>query len=262
MDKETLLQLGADEVLERPIRYSRIQILDYKPSRVNGPLLAREGTITIFIAHKGASILDRVREACRAEAEADVELANYLIDSFRGRKQVTRYLAWTLLHNSPVFADIRYGGKTLANNLFPPPDAEVVILENPYNGVRIHRDELTLVEHPRDESPGELDAVALVHSPRLTEAEAAALEQVPDDQLELNVIPALPCCDDITEYAQRVVFITFTVTCLCATEESLVATHLAEEELRSLGPAKSARRLMALRRDALGHDHPSSSDGE
>jgi len=261
MDKETLLQLGADEAAERAVRHRAIEILDYEPSRPGGPLLCREGTVTVFVARKGAEVLDRIRAAANAEAEADVQLANYFIDSFRGRKQLTRYRAWTLLHNSPVFATVRYGGTTLATNIFTPPDAEVVIFENPYNGAQLNPGELTLVEHPRDETTEALEAIALRHPPSLTEAEAAAIEQVPEDQLELSMAPNMECCESITEYAQRAVFVTFTVTCMCLAPERNVVAHLADAEVAALGPARSARRLMAFRREALGHDHPSDQDG-
>ena len=166
MDKATLLQLGADEAAERPIRHSAIEILDYTPSRRSGPMLAREGTVTVFVGREGADVIRRVRGATGTDG-ADVELANYLIDAFRGRLQLTRYRAWSLLRHSPVFADVRYGGQTLATHVFPPPDVEVVVLENPYNGAPLDPSHLTLVEHPRDGASERLEAVALRHAPPL-----------------------------------------------------------------------------------------------
>jgi hypothetical protein len=257
MDKETLLQLGADEAAERAIRHSSIQVLNYTPSRDGGPLLCRAGSVTVFVARKNAQILDRVRKAADrrgSKGEDDVALANYFIKSFQGRQQLTRYRAWTTLHNSEVFADLRYGAKTLATHIVLPSDVEVAILENPYNGGRIDPPMLTLVEHTKDDTDSALEAVALRHVPALTEAEKAALERVPADQLELSIDLRSNCCDSITEYVERVVFITFTVTCMCAAV--LPDLHIRETELRSLGSARSARKLMALRRELLGHDHP------
>ncbi|MFI9176084.1 hypothetical protein [Streptomyces lincolnensis] len=258
MDRSTALQLAADEMEERELRYSEIEIIDYQPSNPDGDILAPPGSVTVFLSHTASPVLDRVREAASSRA-GDSELAREIRGMFRGRERLTYYAGFRLLKEADSFATIRYGAKTLATNLFPPPGPNLVVLENPYNGGALNPDVLTLVEHRNPdlerlgrENPG-LSAVALRHSPPMTEIERIALEQVPADQLEMNLSMRADCCDNWTDFAQIVIAVTFAMLCMDGSRYEQVS--LPEEEIRALGPAASARKLLNLRRELLGHTH-------
>ncbi len=255
MDQSTALQLAADEQEERAIRYSPIEILDYEPSAPETNVLCPEGSVTVFLSWEGASILQDIRAAARDEGGSDVQLAQQIIKRFEGRQRMSYYRAWRLLRKTPAFASVRYGGRTLGTNLFPPPGPDLVALECPYNGGRLSPSELTLAEHRRDYAEIGLEAVALRHVPRLTEAETSALRGVPEDQLELNLAVRASCCDNLTDYAQVVIAVTFAMLCMSRVTPGELVEHIDDSELERLGPSQSARRLLEIRRDLLGHEH-------
>jgi hypothetical protein len=254
VDQSTALQLAADEQEERAIRYRPIEILDYEPSAPHTNVLCPEGSVTVFLSWEGAPILEKIRHAASGERGSDVELAQQIIKRFEGRHRISYYRAWRLLRKAPAFASVRYGGRTLGTNLFPPPGPDLVALECPYNGGRLSPSELTLAEHRRDDAEIGLEAVALRHVPLLTEAEASALQRVPEDQLELNLAVRADCCDNLTDYIQVIVAVTYAMACMRATPGDIVE-HISESELERLGPSQSARRLLEIRRDLLGHQH-------
>jgi hypothetical protein len=187
MDRSTALQLAADELEERELRTSSIEIIDYVPSDPAQRILTPPGSIVVFVDRAGAPILDRIREVVLEGTGEDVQLAQEIYDLFRAREKVSYYRAYRLLREAESFATIRYGARTLATHVFPSSEAGLAAIENPYNGGRLAPEELTLVEHLVPGARGGLAAVAVRHMPALTEAERAAVDQVPDDQLEMNL---------------------------------------------------------------------------
>ncbi|MGW6725596.1 hypothetical protein ACWF9G_06790 [Nocardia sp. NPDC055029] len=257
MDQQTLLQLAADELAMRSLRYREIEVLDYVPTQPDRALLCLPGSVRVFVAAQDDPILQRVRDAATLRNGDDVAMVeNELRPRFEGRTRLSTYQAWRLLQRSPVFASVRYGGRTLATNIFPPDDLGVVILDNPYNGGQLSPESLTLVEHRRDGTDDALAAVALKHEPPLTPAERAALAQVPEDQLEANLTADASCCENGTFVAWAAMAVTVAVLCtaavMAAEEED---RHLSDEQIRRLGPATTARELLDIRREALGHVH-------
>lgn len=253
MDRSTALQLAADEMEERELHYSPIEILDYVPSDPSRGVLAPPGSVTVYVSHRRAPILRRVREATKGRSGLDTTLAAELSPIFRDRQRKTYYQAYRLLRSAESFATIRYGSRTLATNIFPPPGLDLVVLENPYNGGKLKPSELTLVEHRVPGAEHGLEAVALRHIPPLTKAEQAALEQVPENQLEMNLTMHADCCDSWTDFAQVIIAVTFAVLSFAAWSPAQV--ELSAEEIQRLGPAASARRLLSFRRELLGHSH-------
>ncbi|WP_407561340.1 hypothetical protein [Streptomyces sp. 184] len=255
MDRSTALQLAADELEERELRKTPIEIIDYTPSDPARGLLTPPGSIMVFLDRAGAPVLDRIREAVRDGNGADVRLAQEIKELFAAREKVSYYRAYRLLREAESFATIRYGGRTLATHVFPSVEAGLAAIENPYNGGRLSPGELTLVEHVVPGAAGGLAAVAVRHMPPLTAAEQAAVEQVPDDQLEMNLTLRADCCDSWTGFVEQLAQITH-ATMYCMMEAAArQEAPLPPEEIDRLGPAASARRLLNRRRDLLGHNH-------
>lgn len=117
------------------------------------------------------------------------------------KAEVSVERAWRALQNSPSFADISYGAKTLARNVFQPSELPLVVLENAHNGGILNPVALTLVEYCRPGAEGSLREIALRNSPQLSDAERAMITKAPVEQVEQNVSPYL-ISDNITDFAQ------------------------------------------------------------
>ncbi|MQY31219.1 hypothetical protein [Nocardia aurantia] len=257
MDEKTLLQLAADELTLRSLRYREIEILDYIPSQPDRALLCPVGAVRIFVAAQGDPILQRVRDIIAHHNDGDVDLVeNEIAPRFAGRTTLPIDQLWHMLQHSPVFASIRYGGRTLATNVVPPPDLGLVVLDNPYNGGELSPAHLTLVEHLAENTDAALDAVALRQAPPLTPAERAAVALVPADQLEANLAIRGSCAPHGTFIV--VTALAFTAAILCAaaaTPAEEQQQHLSDEQIQQLGPAATARQLLDIRRAALEYEH-------
>jgi hypothetical protein len=245
------------EAEARPVRYTKVDVLDYEPTDPHPEKqLALPGSITVLFARAGTPILTQIREAVSSRDGRDQRLAPRIYKQFRDRKMLSIAQAVDLLKKQPVFGDLRYGGMTLIANLMVPHDREVGLVALPYNGGSLANAGFTLVEHFREgEESAALDVVLLRHSAPLTKAEAAALRQVPSDQLELNVGHLGPdgACSVVILVAAVVVEAAVVAVTFAVTEERPRAKirHLSDEEVAKLGPSASARSLLALRRAAL-----------
>jgi len=251
MDQKDLLVFAAHETDSRPLRYKPIKVIDYKPSRPDGRVLAPPGSVMVYVAHRSTGLVRKIADIASSQSPADTEMAEYLYKQYEGRRLLSPHRAWRLLQSASVFASIRYGGSTLARNVVIPTGAEAVWVASPHNGGQLEPKELTLVEHFKEESSDALEAVALRHVAPLTPAERAALDAVPADQLELNLGAAGSCCDSVTDVLQVVIAATFAIMC----GNPIPDPHISEQELVRLSPTATAIRLMQIRRDALGHEH-------
>jgi hypothetical protein len=236
------------EVEARPSRMSKIEVLDYRPSHSDEHLfLAKRGTVTLFLAKRNAEVLSEIRRVVTTSSDMDRLLTARLMSQFERRTFLTLEKAAATLTGESVFASVRYDGRTLAQSLFVPDDLDVCVVPMPYNGGRLAPDKFTLVEHYVPGTADRFEAIAIRHAPPLTRAEQAALDAVPADQDEWNVSSPMMC------YALTGVTIVATViaaTSFCYHIEAPAET-IPEEEIRAIGPAATARKLLAARRRIL-----------
>jgi hypothetical protein len=181
-----------------------------------------------------------------------------------------------LMADEPVFADVYYGGAPLNRGLFLPKGVELAVTILPYNGGRLTSDGFSLVEFYKEGSNEGLEGLVVRSDPPLTAAERAALRQVPAGERGRNVGPALPSCRT-TWWAVGVVAATLATAAALQVAAAAGVTwtgaiaitggmlrsgrepeHLDPQEIAQLGPAASARRLLALRRDAIGRRRTSA----
>lgn len=247
MDKFDALQFAAEEADHRPLRHREIDILPFATGDQAGPLLCPQGSITLFFVREGDVFVEEVRRAADAGDPA-TELVDRVREQYASRSRLNISRAWRLLSRQPVYADVRCGPKTLATNLFLPPDLGVGVLSFPYNGGQLPAETLTLVEHPVAEDAPGLSAVALSNPGPLTEIERAALAQVAVDQSELNIAPPGDCCPDLTG---MVILVLMTL----ALDQMNPVESLSPETVGRLSAGATARELMEIRREALGHSH-------
>jgi len=266
------------EAEARALRKKAIPLIRYKPkSKDVSTMLAVPGSITVFMARKGSKILDEVRAAVEGQAD-EAKLTKRLVEHFNSRRRVSVEQAVKMLQKEDVFADIRHGGTTVAASLFHPDGLECCVVVLPYNGGRLVRGGLTLIErvkgwipNPDDPDGGplpgdplppipepepgpdpspELEAIALVHPPRLTRVEKEALARVPASQLELNLGKASDCTA-VTGIAVAAVVVLLVVAIMTAGCAAFEIPALSEARVRQLGSLATARELLAARRNAI-----------
>jgi hypothetical protein len=176
------------EIMARPLRISPIELLDYVPSDPSSEVrLAAPGTIVVYLAEKGTDVLANVRQAIDRRDGTDLELANQFKQTFSETRHVPLSEAAAMLRESQVSADIRYGGTTVAPNMFVRNEFGLSPVLLPYNGGPISPNGFSLCEHYQPNSEIQLEALAVRNFPPLSEVEKAALDRIPPDQGELNV---------------------------------------------------------------------------
>jgi hypothetical protein len=234
------------EIEARPSRVTKIEVIDYRPLDWDRRLLAKPGTVTLFVAWRGAEILDRIRHAVSSGDGEDQAIAADLAARFARRSMVSIEEAVAALMIQPVFASVRYGERTLAQSLVAPEADDVCVVPMAYNGGYLASDGFKLVEHFLPDSDAGLEAVLLRHAPPLSPAERAALLAVPPDQREWSVAQPMACYA-ITAVTVTLVLAGATYACPGITEPET----LPEEEIKTIGPAATARKLLAIRRTIL-----------
>src|SRR5262245_37665329 len=175
------------EAASRPIRRRTLEVIDYQPADARPQThLALEGTITILAARKGSRLMADIRASLRKGAKTE-DVAGRLYRQYKRRKTSSLTGALKKAVSQNVFADVRYGGRTLLEGLFVPDDLEVAFVPLPYNGGLLADDGIVLIEHPRTDDAEPLDVLVLRHAPPLTKAERAAIAKVPKEQRAMNV---------------------------------------------------------------------------
>lgn len=255
-----VLRPAALEAEGRPYRVTQLEVLDYQPTYGDlDTILVRPGCIGVFVGPKPSPLIAAVRHAIRANDGTDQRLANTIREQLAGRARIALEDAVDLLVQQPVFASIRYGGRTLVSSLFAPPGLPMAAVAIPYNGGTLAPRGFSLVEHYTPGATDALDAVLVRHTPQLTKGEKAALDRLPTDLAEMNVGTAALC------FALSAVAIASAVclaTGICCPhrprvprdDEDFATTpdfHLQDEQLTQMNPALAARHLLRIRRDAL-----------
>jgi hypothetical protein len=234
------------EVEKRPIRYRRLEVVDYTPTNPKSEAqLAAPGTITVFLSRRGNPILGEIREAISGKDGSDEHLAVRIAELFKERTPIPLAEAVKVLQEQPVFGEIRYGTAVLASNLFVPNDLDVGVVVFPYNGGRLISKGFTFVEHYLEKEDVSIDVLVMRYAPPLSRAEAAALRQVPANQRELNV-GSLGVAANTVEIVLMVI-----LYMLLMRPSDLVEQHISENVIKEIGPAATARELLQVRRNML-----------
>lgn len=246
------IEAEARERREKPIR--TIVYTPTDPKEVSTHL-AIPGSIAVFVVRKGSKILEEIAAAATSKDGSDKKIVKRLLANFSRRKRTTIEKATGMLIKEHVFADVRHGGATVASNLFHPKGLECCVVLLPYNGGKLAKGGLQLIErfrppiNPGDPGP-ELESIALVQAPPLTRAEREALRLVPASQLELNVGKASDCWG-VTGIAVAAVVVLLVVAIATLGCAAIDVKPLTDPQIAKLGPEATARQLLALRRDAL-----------
>jgi len=149
------------------------------------------GTIVFFVATRGSSLFNRLREAALAH---DYEMLDLLSDRI-GFELARAFLipvhqeeaAASGLSAVPSLAEFRYGHKLLIRGLFPLATWEVAEAAILWTGGALVDDRFACVEYVTSPEAPELESLVLKVPPRLTAVERAVINQVPDDLSELHL---------------------------------------------------------------------------
>ncbi len=235
----------------RATRTTKLTVVHYRQPADGELALVTPGTVTAFVARAGAGILTELRKALAGDVKVQRTLIARVTKQLERRKPMALSAAVEVLGKQDVFGEIRYGGRALASNLFVPAGLDLCVVAMPYNGGRVAAAGFSLVEFLNDEDAGQLEAVIVVSSPVLTAAERAALRLVPADQIGSNIGRAAMCWA-VTAVTVAAVVVLATSFCISRVAgRDLVERHLPEDRIKQLGPAASARALVALRRAIL-----------
>ncbi len=218
--------------------------------------------MTLVVARAGSGVLTEFRAAIK---EGGVKLEKFrerLSKQYRSARGSDDAIVKSMV-NAPVLADVRYGGNTLNSGIFVPAKIDCAVAVFPYIGGRLSPQGFQLVEYPKDGSTERLEGVVVETSPELSAAELAALKLVPPAQLGRTIGTAISCrttwwavglvgtglatAATVGALAAATVIGTAAVILFQMGKES----HLSEAQIKKLGPAASARQLLALRREAL-----------
>src|SRR5262249_9230098 len=169
-------------------------IVDYMPSgRPLSTPLVPPGAVALFLAPRGAEILNIIRQVSQADATRDAMLTAYLQRQAAARPKLALADVAALLRAQPVVGELRYGGQTMVPYLPVPEYLDVAMLLLPYNRGPLAKGGLTLVEHYDPSSSEQLDAVVVSASPARTKAEEAAAKQSQaDSSMQLGDVVMVP----------------------------------------------------------------------
>src|SRR5262249_37579084 len=148
LDDVQVLRPASLETEGRPYRIKPLEVIDYAADldAERGALLVKPGCIGLFAAPKGSELLEEVRRAATAGDGSDRAGADRIRAMFVDRQMLPVEEAIRVLIAQPVFASLRYGGRTLATSVFTPPGSEIAAVAMPYNGGRLASEGFSLVE--------------------------------------------------------------------------------------------------------------------
>lgn len=251
INRTAFRRIAADESDRRLIRLTPIDLLDYAPAAGpddRRPRLAPIGSVSVYIGHEGSKTLQAVRAAVEDGGDSDLDVAARIYETYVKRGTISAYRAWRALRSQPVWAEVRYGGRTLAKNVAVPPGLDFIPLPSLYNGGPLTPAKFTLVERFVDGTDTQLEAVALKRPPVLTEAEQHAVAEVPEAVNELNIAPRAGCGDSDTDYAM---FVVATMLIMAGPNPEALADvpHISDADLSRLSAGATALELMEIRRE-------------
>jgi hypothetical protein len=245
----------------RPAMSGRPRVVIH-PDEVAEPvdgLTPGEGTVTLYWAPRSSSLLPQLEGAMAtgdfsavAETYGDVA-RRHAERSVGDARSVVRSLL-----SAPSFFDLRYGGRTLAMNLWLDDSAELGSMTFAFAGGAVHAHRFEVVEYPRDEKPEARscpwDTLVVVRRPRLSDLERRLVEAIPESRAEMQIgesgtVMATPAT--LVVIAIFVAINTIVTTCCSPFRDRLAEVSLPPEALRDLGSARSVAELVSLRTEVL-----------
>lgn len=172
------------ELAGRTLRYSSPEIIMLEGVPVEPRSLTPPGTVTCFVADRGSPLLGQIRAAAYRKDYEELRrhgtsIARECSGISRRRETVLEFLS-----DIPVLTEFRYGGRILAQGMFPTATREVATASVLYGGGPLQDDAFQAVDYFRPEISPETEHVVVVSTPALTELERAIVSRVPETHSE------------------------------------------------------------------------------
>jgi hypothetical protein len=213
------------------------------------------GSVTAIVANSSESILNDLAAAIR---QTDRRLLTQLVETinhqYQSRSPLTLGEATEALIACNCYGELRYGSKTILPLIALPLGMPFALAQIPYTGGSIDQQQFTLIQYHQADSTNNLEALLIIHKPSLTEAEASALQLVPDDLREIHIgetTAFLPTVAYAVLIAAAWYFTFATPMDMDSLLDSLNQSHLSDDRIRELGAIPSVRELLALRSKLL-----------
>jgi hypothetical protein len=247
-------RISSDELTRLARKFSpRVMTLKLGENEHLNPMAAPlPGTVTLYTAKKGSPLLHKLETALASRSQSSLnEIAAELSAVVEKRKIISIREFVDQLIEAPTYFEIRYGGKTLAQNVGLVGDLEFGSLTFAYNGGQLRDEDFQIVEYYKPGVQEDLEHLVVKNPPRLSELEQSVLRAVPEDMLESNIVVVGKCRGWTFAAAAAYVILT-ALGQVCLTRDSLLAqVSLTPEQVERLGNLGSARELLSMRRKIL-----------
>jgi hypothetical protein len=248
------------------------------------PFRPLEGSVTLFWSVSGMGLVDDLETAIATnDLERMDEVGAQLLEheAVRAGEQPSLDEAIEKAIAAPVLFDFSYGSRELGENLFLS-DVPLGSLTLPYTGGELDLAEFDILEHPcvwPDECPppwpdgppwpdpddppwpdgplppkGPYEYLVVVTPPDMSDIERKAVETIPPDVHEANILPMSPVAGAV---AAAVVAVSMAAAVVAATtaspgvHEELRGTTIPDRMINELGARPAAGELLDMRREVM-----------
>src|SRR5690348_3299665 len=127
MKEEAINRYGPviDEMGRRPIRISKIPVINVEYHSSGKNTFVAPGTVTLYIGHKGNKLFGKVRLAAKEGGKHIEEVYEHIDRQLKNTKSVSVSDHVKMMIQEPLIADIRYAGRTLSHGFFLPHQVDL-----------------------------------------------------------------------------------------------------------------------------------------
>lgn len=251
---EHAFRVKADQA-RRAVEFQRVEVIEAQLA--NDVILPPfPGTVMFVSERRGKGVLARLK---RAYLSGDIDTLHALGADIKrdveSRRGMSVGAAAQLLIESPLFYDLRYGGKTLVSQAALIHDVTIGSVTLPWNGGELDDSLFRVVNYRKDTEADvcEADHLIIKRKPLLNDLEKQALAAVPRESSELHIaeIVACPFVCGVGIVVTTVLYCLATLAgrqCFPNGKKLSEIKGLDKDLIDSLGPHATARELLVARR--------------
>lgn len=244
---------------ERDRRYlSRKPLEAFRFSSREATYFTLPATCTIFISLHSNPQFEDIRREMRARDIAKLQSLARLHKSsqvlLKGVDPEMSPEPIAILQRATALVDVHYRDRQLVGAVPISPDHDFAILPLPYNGGNLDFRQFRLDSFATDSSVT-VEGFVVLHEPNATPLERSVFERIPEDAVDLHLLPFGPV--SYKAVAALIVVATVHTPALGGyfvkenISRQLALANLSDQDIQDLGDIGSAERLLQLRRAAL-----------
>ncbi|WP_139210972.1 hypothetical protein [Natrinema salaciae] len=242
------------------------------------PFRPPQGTVMLFWGATGTDLIDDIETAIvKDDLDAFSEVGEMLLENeeLLSRELPTPHEGVEKALEAPAIFDFSYGSRELGRNL-ALRELPLGAMTFPYTGGELDPDEFTIRECPcgpdcppsppwPDDFPwpdgpdgpfppnGFYDYLVVASPPEMSDIERRAMETIPSDVDEANILPNGPVSDAVL-VAAVVVAVAVATSTSPGVHEDLREVSLPDDTVNQLGSRAAVGELLDMRREVL-HEH-------